>query len=264
VSDHPLVQLLGRHGLNDLVGIKITPLQLLTLGFGLLRFSGFAKVSGSFVCAFKFLRAMPGNSAKLSLGRSGSSLMASIDDILEFWFGSADTVGKARQVWFIKNSEFDQTIRIRFQDDYQQAAAGKLEHWQQTAPGCVALILLLDQFPRNMFRSDPRAFATDLQSQAITQQAIARGLDQELPALQRWFLYIPLMHSENLAYQRQSVELFRQLKDVEPETASAFTYAVRHLKVIERFGRFPHRNQILNRTSTPEEVKFLKQPGSSF
>jgi len=191
--------------------------------------------------------------------------MASVDEILEFWFGNcAETAAKARKAWFIKNSEFDQSIRTHFQDDYQKAAAGELDHWQQTAPGCVALILLLDQFPRNMFRSDPRAFATDLQSQAITQQAIARGLDQELPALQRWFLYIPFMHSENLAHQQQSVELFRQLKDAAPETASAFTYAVRHLEVIERFGRFPHRNQILNRTSTPEEVAFLKQPGSSF
>lgn len=190
--------------------------------------------------------------------------MASINDILEFWFGSTDKVGKARKAWFIKNSEFDQSIRIRFQDDYQKAAAGELDHWQQTAPGCVALILLLDQFPRNMFRSDPRAFATDLKSQAITQQAIARSLDQELPALQRWFLYIPLMHSENLEHQRQSVELFSQLKDAEPETASAFIYAVRHLEVIEQFGRFPHRNQLLNRASTPEEIEFLKQPGSSF
>jgi len=192
--------------------------------------------------------------------------MAGVADILEFWFGSSDsdTPGKARKAWFSKSSEFDQRIRIHFQDDYQKAAAGELNHWQQTAQGSVALILLLDQFPRNMFRGAPGAFTTDLQAQAVTQHAIARGLDQELPTLQRWFLYIPLMHSENLDHQRQSVELFRQLKDADPETASAFTYAVRHREVIEQFGRFPHRNEILDRASTPEEVEFLKQPGSSF
>lgn len=192
--------------------------------------------------------------------------MSSVDEILDFWFGTSreDTAGKARKVWFKKNPGFDQIIQTRFMADYQKAAAGKLDHLQQSSQGCVALVLLLDQFPRNMFRGDRRAFATDPQALSVTQHAIARGLDQQLPPLQRWFLYIPFMHSENLDHQRQSVELFRHLRDEDPETASAFPSAVRHLEVIERFGRFPHRNQILDRVSTPEEIEFLKQPGSSF
>ena len=192
--------------------------------------------------------------------------MSSVNEILDFWFGTSqeDTAGIARKVWFTKDPGFDQTIQTRFMADYQQAAAGKLYHWQQSSQGCVALVLLLDQFPRNMFRGSARAFATDTQALSVTQHAIACALNQELPPLQRWFLYIPFMHSENLDHQRQSVELFRQLRDEDSETKSAFPYAVRHLEVIERFGRFPHRNKILGRVSTPEETEFLKQPGSSF
>lgn len=189
--------------------------------------------------------------------------MSSVDEILDFWFGNAQEsdYGKARKVWFIKDPEFDQQVRTRFQATYQEA--GKMDSWQQSPQGCVALVLLLDQFPRNMFRGEPGAFATDSQALSVAQQAIAHNLDQQLPPLQRWFLYIPFMHSENLKHQRQSVELFRQLRDV-AETASAFPYAVKHLEVIERFGRFPHRNPILGRVSTPAEIEFLKQPGSSF
>lgn len=189
--------------------------------------------------------------------------MSSMNEILDFWFGNSQPVG-TRKVWFNKDPEFDQIVRTRFEADYQAAVVGKFDDWQQSARGCVALVLLLDQFPRNMFRGHPRAFATDSQAVLVAQQAIARRFDQELPAFQRWFLYIPLMHSENLNHQRQSVELFHQLKDAAPETASAFPYAVRHLEAIEQFGRFLHRNKILGRVSTPEEVEFLKQPGSSF
>ncbi len=191
--------------------------------------------------------------------------MSSVNEILDFWFGTSQAdSGKARKAWFIKDPTFDQTIQTRFETDYQAAATGKLDSWQRSAQGCVALTLLLDQFPRNLFRRHPRAFATDAQALMVAEQAIAGGLDQELLPLQRWFLYIPYMHSENLDHQRQSVELFHHLRDADPETASAFPYAIKHLEIIEWFGRFPHRNQILDRVSTPEEIDFLKQPGSSF
>lgn len=191
--------------------------------------------------------------------------MSRIEEILNFWFGDpqSPTYGRSRKVWFLKNPEFDQDIRDRFLADYQQAAAGALQHWRESPEGCLALVLLLDQFPRNMFRGDRRAFATDAQALEVAEFAIAQDVDQVLLPIQRAFIYLPLEHSEKIESQRLSVELFRQLSD-NPETADMFAYAVRHKDVIERFGRFPHRNQILGRTSTPEELEFLQQPGSSF
>lgn len=190
--------------------------------------------------------------------------MSEVAQILDFWFSNPQAPAGTRKVWFAKDPNFDQLICSRFQNDYQAAATGQLDQWQESPQGCVALILLLDQFPRNMFRDTPAAFDTDPQALAVTEHAIRHSFDQKLPPLQRWFLYIPLMHSENLNYQNQSVQLFAQLRDQASETASAFSYAVRHQEVIKQFGRFPHRNNILNRASTFEEVEFLKQPGSSF
>ncbi|MBF2027613.1 MAG: DUF924 domain-containing protein [Oscillatoriales cyanobacterium C42_A2020_001] len=187
-----------------------------------------------------------------------------IDDILTFWF--VDPTGlatKNRKAWFSKDLAFDQEIRDRFLAVYEQAAAGQLDHWQETASGVLALILLLDQFPRNLFRGMPQAFATDAKAVSLAQAAIARGLDQAMPPIQRWFVYLPLMHSEDLEVQHQSVEVFRQFEH-DPEVQSSYPYALKHLEVIQRFGRFPHRNAILGRKSTPEETEFLKQPGSSF
>lgn len=193
--------------------------------------------------------------------------MSRIDQILNFWFGHCQEdeaeYGKRRAVWFIKNPKFDQKIQTRFRADYEQAAAGKLDHWKKTSQGCLALILLFDQFPRNMFRGDPQTFATGAQALSVTQHAIAQGFDQELLPVQRWFIYLPFEHSENLEHQHQAVTLFRQLGD-DPDSLDALDYAIRHRNVIERFGRFPHRNKILGRSSTSEEVEFLKQPGSSF
>ena len=191
--------------------------------------------------------------------------MLQAEAILEFWFGKPDEVdyGKSRKVWFTKNPEFDDEVRSRFLNVHNQAAAGELNDWNATPQGCLALIILLDQFPRNMFRGQPQAFATDPQALAYARHAVTQGFDKELPKLQRWFVYLPFEHSENLADQRQCVELCEQLGD-EPEMREAIDYAYRHLRVIERFGRFPHRNQILGRETTPEEAEFLKQPGSSF
>jgi uncharacterized protein (DUF924 family) len=187
------------------------------------------------------------------------------DKILAFWFGEPDDpeYGKPRQAWFTKNAAFDEEVRSRFLDEYQQAATGQLNHWQESPYSCLALILLLDQFPRNMFRGQPQAFATDSHALALAQYAVSQGFDQQLLPVQRWFIYMPFEHSENLAHQRRCVELFSTLKN-DPDSASTIDYAYRHLQVIERFGRFPHRNPILGRESTPEEVAFLKQPGSSF
>ena len=191
--------------------------------------------------------------------------MSQANQILDFWFGKPDEAdyGKPRKVWFTKNPEFDQEVRSRFLIDYQQAAAGHLDDWKASPLGCLALIILLDQFPRNMFRGQPQTFATDPQALAYAQHTVAQCFDKELLPIQRCFVYLPFEHSENLAHQHQAIELFSTLKDY-PECASGVDYAHRHLKVIERFGRFPHRNKILGRETTPEEAEFLKQPGSSF
>jgi uncharacterized protein (DUF924 family) len=191
--------------------------------------------------------------------------MSQVQEILEFWFGKPDEpeYGKNRKVWFTKNPKFDQEVRSRFLSVYQQAAAGQLDDWKTSPLGCLALIILLDQFPRNMFRGQPQAFATDSQALAYAQHAVAQGFDKLLLPIQRLFVYMPFEHSENLEHQRQCVELFSALKD-NPECASGVDYAHRHLKVIARFGRFPHRNEILGRETTAEEAEFLQQPGSSF
>lgn len=192
--------------------------------------------------------------------------MPQIEDIIRFWFDRSpheSGTGSYRKVWFSKDPAFDQEIETRFRSVYEQAAAGELDHWQETATGSLALILLLDQFPRNLFRGQPRAFATDHKALTIARHAIDQGLAQTLPPIQRWFVYLPFMHSEDLEHQNQCVELFETLRD-NPEIESAYTYALKHRDVIERFGRFPHRNQFLGRGTTPEEAEFLKQPGSSF
>lgn len=191
--------------------------------------------------------------------------MSHPNEILDFWFSKPDEAdyGKSRKVWFTKNPEFDQEVRSLFLKDYQQAATGQLDDWKISPLSCLALIILFDQFSRNMFRGQPEAFATDPQALTYAKYAIERGFDKELLPIQRWFVYMPFEHSENLGDQHKSVELFSKLQNY-PECASGVDYALRHLKVIERFGRFPHRNEILGRETTPEEAEFLKQPGSSF
>jgi uncharacterized protein (DUF924 family) len=194
--------------------------------------------------------------------------MTTPTSILTFWFGDPnveDTSYAARRgFWFGKHPEMDRTIRDRFLSLYEQAVAGELEEWRTSAQGCLALIVLLDQFPRNMFRGEARAFAADGLAREITQWAIAQGWDQQLTPEQRIFVYLPLEHSEQLADQQQCLEVMGKLAETYPELADTLDYSRRHLEVIDRFGRFPHRNAALGRESTPEEVEFLKQPGSSF
>ncbi|MCY7272447.1 MAG: DUF924 domain-containing protein [Phormidesmis sp. CAN_BIN44] len=190
--------------------------------------------------------------------------MTQLDKILTFWFGDVQDVSrlKPRKAWFTKDLAFDETVR-QFQPDYEQAASDHLDRWMDSPQGCLGLALLLDQFPRNLFRGQPRSFATDPKALSIAQHAIAQRFDQQLPTVQRQFLYFPLEHSENLEHQHQAVTLFHQFSD-DADLRDTYDFALRHQAIIQRFGRFPHRNQILRRTSTPEEAKFLTQPDSSF
>lgn len=195
------------------------------------------------------------------------------DAVLEFWFGSAGddtTIAQAQQkLWWSKNETVDAGIRGRFAELVESAAAGTLDHWAQDARGRLALILLFDQFPRNMYRDTPRAFSYDLLACRLALAGIAAGADRGLRATERVFFYLPLEHSESEELQERCVALFTALAAGVPEadrkTFQGYVdYAVRHRDVIHRFGRFPHRNHILGRASSPEETAFLKQPGSSF
>lgn len=194
-----------------------------------------------------------------------SNRISKVSQILEFWFGNPSDrdYGKSRQVWFAKDSEFDRQLQTQFLTDCELAAAGKLDSWKDSPASCLALIILLDQFPRNIFRSTPQAFATDDRALEIAKYAIDRGYDRQLLPVQRWFVYLPLEHSENLKDQNHCVLLFQQLKG-DPDSEIAIASALHHREIIDRFGRFPHRNQILGRQTTQEEAEFLQQPGSSF
>ena len=188
-----------------------------------------------------------------------------MNEVLDFWFGRSNSpeFGKVQNKWFKKDADFDAEIVTNFLPQYQLAVSGQLDSWQDSPENCLALIILLDQFPRNMFRGSPQAFATDSKALAAAQHAVKNNFDRELLTVQKWFMYLPFEHSENLEHQQKSVELFRELYG-ESDRDSMIEYAMRHFKVIERFGRFPHRNQILGRETTPEEAEFLKQPGSRF
>jgi uncharacterized protein (DUF924 family) len=190
---------------------------------------------------------------------------ASWQEVLEFWFGAPGSpeFGRPRAAWFVKSAEFDARTRDRFLATHEAAAAGALDDWSTRPLGALALAVALDQFPRNMFRGTPRAFAADARALAVARGAVARGFDEVLLPVQRWFVYLPYEHAEELAAQRESLRLFERLA-VDAAGAGTLTYAMRHYAVIERFGRFPHRNAILGRASTPEELAFLAQPGSSF
>jgi uncharacterized protein (DUF924 family) len=192
-------------------------------------------------------------------------MRASPEEVLAFWFGreGEEGYGEFREVWFAKDPDFDREIRDRFESVYEEAVAGGLEDWKEEARSCLALIVVLDQFPRNMFRGDARMYAADELAIAAARHALERAYDRELARFQRVFMYLPFEHSEDLEDQRRAVELFHRLAE-ETGQEDLLVYAVRHLKIIERFGRFPHRNEILGRRTTPEEAEFLKEPGSSF
>lgn len=174
--------------------------------------------------------------------------------ILDFWF---EMLTPAQ--WFKKDLEMDRTILARFGTVHGQATQCECFAWRQTAEGRLAEIIVLDQFSRNIYREDARAFANDALALALAQEAVAAGADAELTSQQRVFLYMPFMHSESPAIHEVAMQLFDQ-----PGLEENFDYEVRHKAIIDRFGRYPHRNALLGRASTDEELAFLKQPGSSF
>ena len=186
--------------------------------------------------------------------------------VLDCWFGAPNTptFGEARKLWFSRDAAFDAMLLERFGALIDAARAGSLDSWAGTPLGSLALVIVLDQFSRNCHRNTPRAFAADHHALHIAQQMIASGADLLLPTVHhRAFAYLPFEHDETLASQHESLRLFKQLK-AEPGGASYYSSAVRHARIIERFGRFPHRNAVLERQSTDEEKAFLKEPGSSF
>lgn len=177
-------------------------------------------------------------------------------DILDFWFEQTQPAQ-----WFQVNPAFDEEIKIRFEDAYDKGSRGIFDDWKTDSDGCLALVLLLDQFPRNMYRGTAKAFATDGKALVIAKFALSKGFDQVLTPIKRRFLYLPFEHSENLNDQRKCVELFEKMIKDDP---LGYDYALRHLKVIEKYGRFPHRNRILSRMNTPEEEEYLAQAGAGF
>jgi uncharacterized protein (DUF924 family) len=192
-------------------------------------------------------------------------------EILDFWFGEALAahcpVGE--DLWFQKSERTDELIRRRFGADLESARAGEYEEWVAFTQGRLALILLFDQFSRNIYRGRPEAFANDSAALELCLTGVEKRMDLVLAPLERVFFYLPMEHAENLAIQRRSVEVVgRLLVSAPPELSqrmqSFYDYAVKHCEVIERFGRFPHRNSILGRENTPEEAAFLARPGSSF
>jgi uncharacterized protein (DUF924 family) len=185
--------------------------------------------------------------------------------LIDFWFGPPDDPqrGQHRDIWFRSTPEHDETLRRLFLADYEAAAAGAPAAWEATPEGALALLLLLDQIPRNIFRDTPRAYDADALARAVADRALARGFDARVPAAWRLFFYMPLHHSEDLADQRRVEALTAPLRAVrnaeERGEGSNRRYGMPYPEVIARFGRFPHRNRILGRQSTPEEAAFLAE-----
>jgi uncharacterized protein (DUF924 family) len=188
------------------------------------------------------------------IAKARHSMIEGMREVLDFWF---DPSSQAH--WFEPSATFDQAVVARFGDLHRRAASGDLGAWQSCAEGCVALCILLDQAPRQLFRGEARAFATDAKALAVAQRALAEDFDRQLPVEQRQFLYLPLMHSERLADQERCVALYEA-----EELRHNLHHAAEHADLIRRFGRFPHRNAGLGRASTAEEEAYLRQGGKLF
>src|SRR5256885_1246623 len=174
---------------------------------------------------------------------------ASPETVLAFWREAGP------DHWFERDDGFDADIREKFLPTCEAAAAGRLEAWEATAEGTLALVIVLDQFPRNMFRGTARCYTADSEARAVAHRALKRGCDQDVPEAERGFFFLPFMHSEDMADQSRCVALYREAGDED------LKYAEQHADVIRRFGRFPHRNAILGRATTPEEQAFLDGGG---
>ncbi len=185
---------------------------------------------------------------------------------LDFWFGAPGSAGfgSARKIWFAKDEAFDREIRDRFGALIEQALRGEHEGWATRAHSALAQILLLDQFTRNAFRGTARAFAGDARALPAASRMVGSRQDEALPSFMREFVYLPFEHAEGIAMQDEAVRLFTRLVAGTGDPQDLLGYALRHRAIIERFGRFPHRNEILGRRSTAEEIVFLMQPGSGF
>ncbi|MES2715153.1 MAG: DUF924 family protein [Pseudomonadota bacterium] len=189
--------------------------------------------------------------------------------VLDFWFGPPEDPGHAqpRAAWFQKDDAFDEQIRQRFGPLIERALRGEIDDWLarpvQALPA-LAQVIVLDQFTRNSFRGTARAFAGDARALQTARALVASGADRTLTGVQRSFAYLPFEHAEDLSHQRTAVQLFQQLAQDEPARASSLDWAQRHLDVVARFGRFPHRNAALGRASTPEELAYLALPGAGF
>lgn len=195
------------------------------------------------------------------------------ENVHHFWFGPSGTateiVGRQRKLWFAKSAANDQTVVDRFADTLVAATAGQLNHWADTPRGRLALLIVFDQFPHHIHRDQPQAFATDPQALALSLAAIKSGDEPQLTPIERVFLYLPLEHAETHEMQDWSVSLYEKLADEAAiEERAIFddflNYARQHRDMVARFGRFPHRNAILGRPSSNDELAFLKQPGSRF
>jgi len=208
----------------------------------------------------------------MSAMSSGACSKPEAESVLAFWLGDAadpENVKRRGKLWFASTADQDEEIRARFGALHERARRGELDHWSQSPRDLLALVVLLDQFSRNLYRSRPSAFADDAKSLALARAGIQRGFDKSLLPVERAFLYMPFQHSENVDVQRESVRLFRALLDDSPAELQAFArstydFALLHCELIERFGRFPHRNAILGRASTREEKEYLDQGGKRF
>lgn len=181
-------------------------------------------------------------------------MVAKAENIIDFWFKELN-----QQQWFAKSDKLDEVIKQRFSSTLSAAAAGECWQWRETAHGRLAEIIVLDQFSRNIYRDTPCAFSQDAMALVLAQEAVKAGADNSLEAAEKAFLYMPYMHSESKLIHEQAMRLFDQ-----PGLENNYKFEVKHKEIIDQFGRYPHRNTILGRPSTPEEEAFLKQPGASF
>lgn len=188
------------------------------------------------------------------------------EQVLQFWFGgsSDELLSAPRDAWFKKDPVFDGIIRERFAPLLAELAAGTLQPDPSDARQVLAWLIVADQFPRNLYRGEAQAFATDAQALAACHAALAARLDIRLPPVARWFVYLPLEHSEQLADQDEAVRRFESLPHGSPGRDNVIDFARRHREIVARFGRFPHRNAALGRASTADELQFLTRPGSAF
>jgi uncharacterized protein (DUF924 family) len=188
---------------------------------------------------------------------------ARLDRLLMFWFGDNRPDGRYedRRIWWQKDPAFDRVLRDHFLEDHEAAAEGHFDDCCDRAMHALAVVICLDQLPRNIFRNSPRMYATDHLALARAEAAVAAGLDRQVCGVRRTFFYTPFEHSEDLAVQERAIELFTAMRGPDPEVTRIVR---RHHEIVERFGRFPHRNEILGRETTPEEAEFLKEPDSAF